>query len=241
MKKLCFIFLLTVPLVVLVGCNTVSKNDNNANQNLQIERTGTVSNSQSLNILTNNFNDENNNTMPENGTQNTVQEPQPTEPPVNEPVKSEPVETVLAEFSTTIKSRASNRLNNIQITCSKLNGTTVESGKSFSFCQTVGKATEEKGYKKADVIVDKQVTQALGGGNCQVSSTLYNAILKVSDFKVTERHPHGKKVNYVPEGKDAAVSYGSKDLKFVNNTSNTIKIYASTDNKKVSIKIVSVK
>lgn len=234
MKKLCFIFLLTVPLVVLVGCNTVSKNDNNVEQNFHAERTGSVSNEQSVN--------ENNNTVPENETdQNAVQEPQSTEPPTNEPAKSEPVETVLAEFSTTIKSKASNRLNNIQITCSKLNGTTVESGKSFSFCQTVGKATEEKGYKKADVIVDKQVTQALGGGNCQVSSTLYNAILKVSDFKVTERHPHGKKVNYVPEGKDAAVSYGSKDLKFVNNTSNTIKIYASTDNKKVSIKIVSVK
>ena len=230
MKKLCFIFLLAIPLVVLAGCNTVSKNDNNVNQNLQVGRTGSVSNEQSVN--------ENNNTVPENETdQNAVQEPQPTEPPA----KSEPVETVLAEFSTTIKSRASNRLNNIQITCSKLNETTVESGKSFSFCQTVGKATEEKGYKKADVIVDKQVTQALGGGNCQVSSTLYNDILKVSDFKVTERHPHGKKVNYVPEGKDAAVSYGSKDLKFVNNTSNTIKIYASTDNKKVSIKIVSVK
>lgn len=239
MKKLCFIFLLTVPLVLLVGCNTVSKNDNNAGQNFQAERTGSVSNEQSVN---NSSVNENNNTVPENETdQNAVQEPQPTEPPANEPAKSEPVETVLAEFSTTIKSRASNRLNNIQITCSKLNGTTVESGKSFSFCQTVGKATEEKGYKKADVIVDKQVTQALGGGNCQVSSTLYNAILKVSDFKVTERHPHGKKVNYVPEGKDAAVSYGSKDLKFVNNTSNTIKIYASTDNKKVSIKIVSVK
>lgn len=230
MKKLCFIFLLAIPLVVLAGCNTVSKNDNNVNQNLQVGRTGSVSNEQSVN--------ENNNTVPENETdQNAVQEPQPTEPPA----KSEPVETVLAEFSTTIKSKASNRLNNIQITCSKLNETTVESGKSFSFCQTVGKATEEKGYKKADFIVDKQVTQALGGGNCQVSSTLYNAILKVSDFKVTERHPHGKKVNYVPEGKDAAVSYGSKDLKFVNNTSNTIKIYASTDNKKVSIKIVSVK
>ena len=230
MKKLCFIFLLAIPLVVLAGCNTVSKNDNNVNQNLQVGRTGSVSNEQSVN--------ENNNTVPENETdQNAVQEPQPTEPPA----KSELVETVLAEFSTTIKSKASNRLNNIQITCSKLNETTVESGKSFSFCQTVGKATEEKGYKKADVIVDKQVTQALGGGNCQVSSTLYNAILKVSDFKVTERHPHGKKVNYVPEGKDAAVSYGSKDLKFVNNTSNTIKIYASTDNKKVSIKIVSVK
>ncbi len=239
MKKLYFIFLLAIPLVILAGCNTVSKNDNNVNQNLQVGRTGSVSNEQSVN---NSSVDENNNSVTENETdQNAVQEPQPTEPPANEPAKSEPVETVLAEFSTTIKSRASNRLNNIQITCSKLNGTTVESGKSFSFCQTVGKATEEKGYKKADVIVDKQVTQALGGGNCQVSSTLYNAILKVSDFKVTERHPHGKKVNYVPEGKDAAVSYGSKDLKFVNNTSNTIKIYASTDNKKVSIKIVSVK
>lgn len=239
MKKLCFIFLLAIPLVILAGCNTVSKNDNNVNQNLQVGRTGSVSNEQSVN---NSSVDENNNSVTENETdQNAVQEPQPTEPPANEPAKSEPVETVLAEFSTTIKSRASNRLNNIQITCSKLNGTIVESGKSFSFCQTVGKATEEKGYKKADVIVDKQVTQALGGGNCQVSSTLYNAILKVSDFKVTERHPHGKKVNYVPEGKDAAVSYGSKDLKFVNNTSNTIKIYASTDNKKVSIKIVSVK
>ena len=239
MKKLYFIFLLAIPLVILAGCNTVSKNDNNVNQNLQVGRTGSVSNEQSVN---NSSVDENNNSVTENETdQNAVQEPQPTEPPANEPAKSEPVETVLAEFSTTIKSRASNRLNNIQITCSKLNGTIVESGKSFSFCQTVGKATEEKGYKKADVIVDKQVTQALGGGNCQVSSTLYNAILKVSDFKVTERHPHGKKVNYVPEGKDAAVSYGSKDLKFVNNTSNTIKIYASTDNKKVSIKIVSVK
>lgn len=238
MKKLYFIFLLTVPLIVLAGCNTVSKNDNNVNQNFQAERTGSVFNEQSAN----NSSDNQNNTSSENETdQNTVQEPQPTEPPVNEPAKSEPVETVLAEFSTTIKSKASNRLNNIQITCSKLNGTTVESGKNFSFCQTVGKATEEKGYKKADVIIDKQVTQALGGGNCQVSSTLYNAILKVPDFKVTERHPHGKKVNYVPEGKDAAVSYGSKDLKFVNNTSNTIKIYASTDNKKVSIKIVSVK
>ena len=239
MKKLYFIFLLAIPLVILAGCNTVSKNDNNVNQNLQVGRTGSVSNEQSVN---NSSVDENNNSVTENETdQNAVQESQPTEPPANEPAKSEPVETVLAEFSTTIKSRASNRLNNIQITCSKLNGTTVESGKSFSFCQTVGKTTEEKGYKKADVIVDKQVTQALGGGNCQVSSTLYNAILKVSDFKVTERHPHGKKVNYVPEGKDAAVSYGSKDLKFVNNTSNTIKIYASTDNKKVSINIVSVK
>ena len=159
----------------------------------------------------------------------------------NSEQSASPIETEIASFTTKIYTKDSDRQNNISITCSSLNDTTIENGQTFSFCNTVGKATSSKGYKKADVIVDKQVTQALGGGNCQVSSTLYNAILKVSDFKVTERHPHGKKVNYVPEGKDAAVSYGSKDLKFVNNTSNTIKIYASTDNKKVSIKIVSVK
>ena len=150
-------------------------------------------------------------------------------------------EEEISSYSSPLKSKASGRLNNIKITCSALNGTIVHKGDTFSFCNTLGPSTAEKGYEKADVIINGETEQALGGGNCQVSSTLYNAILKVSDFKVTERHPHGKKVNYVPEGKDAAVSYGSKDLKFVNNTSNTIKIYASTDNKKVSIKIVSVK
>ena len=83
--------------------------------------------------------------------------------------------------------------------------------------------------------------KGLGGGNCQVSTTLYNAILNAPSLVITERHSHSNKVPYIQNGKDAAVATGSYDLKFVNNTSNTIKIYASTDNKKVSIKIVSVK
>lgn len=240
MKRIVLIFILIFPILILSGCNTVS----NTNENVEVQRTGVSSNEEAQN---NNSSEENSNTSSENNsaenntdeTNNTLTENQVTEE--KQETAKEPTETVLSEFSTTLKSKSSNRLNNIQLTCSKLNGTTVKSNEEFSFCKTIGKVTEEKGYKKADVIINKEVTQALGGGNCQVSSTLYNAVLNVPNLKVTERHPHGKKVNYVPEGKDAAVSYGSKDFKFINNTSNTIKIYASTDNKKVSIKIVALK
>lgn len=80
-----------------------------------------------------------------------------------------------------------------------------------------------------------------GGGNCQVSSTLYNAVLEVPSLEVTERHEHSNDVPYVKDGKDAAVAYGSYDFKFVNNTGNDIKIKASTDNSNVTITINSLK
>ena len=124
--------------------------------------------------------------------------------------------------------------------CSTLNDTTVENGKTFSFTSTVGKATSGKGYKKADVFKNGDVIEALGGGLCQVSTTLYNAVLKVSDIKVTERHSHSNKVPYISSGKDAAVSYGTYDLKFVNNTGNTIKIQASNTKNNVTIKILKL-
>ena len=87
---------------------------------------------------------------------------------------------------------------------------------------------------------DGKEVQSLGGGNCQVSSTLYNAVLDVPDLKVTERHEHGKKVSYVPDGKDAAVSYGSIDFKFKNNTDNNIKLYFETDDVTLTVKIVKL-
>ena len=80
----------------------------------------------------------------------------------------------------------------------------------------------------------------MGGGNCQISSTLYNAVLTVPDFKVVERHEHGRDVSYVPDGKDAAVSYGSIDFKFKNNTGNNIKLYFSTDDVTLSVRIVKL-
>lgn len=127
-------------------------------------------------------------------------------------------EQEIAAFSTKIYSKDSERQNNVSITCSKLNDTIVENGKTFSFCDTVGKATSSKGYQKADVFRDGEKIKALGGGNCQVSTTLYNAVLKIPELKVTERHEHSNSVPYIKEGKDAAVSYGTYDLKFVNNT-----------------------
>ena len=154
----------------------------------------------------------------------------------------EPVikEVELSSFSTPLKSKASGRLTNISITCTTLNNTIVKSGETFSFCSTIGQTTADKGYQEADVIVHGKKEKALGGGNCQVSTTLYNAVLAVPTLKVTERHEHGKNVNYIEDGKDAAVAYGSMDLKFINNSEYDIKIAASSDSNNVYITLYSM-
>lgn len=152
-----------------------------------------------------------------------------------------PVETDISSFSTNLTGDSA-RLNNINITCNTLNGTTIKAGDTFSFNSIVGQPSAEKGYQEADVIVDKKVEKGYGGGNCQVSTTIYNAALEVEGIEVTERHPHKKKVTYIEEGKDAAVSYsGGLDLKFTNNTGNDIKIYASSDNDSVDVRIVELR
>ena len=83
--------------------------------------------------------------------------------------------------------------------------------------------------------------KAFGGGNCQVSSTLYNAVMAVSNLVVTERHAHSNNVPYVPKGKDAAVAYGSYDFKFRNDTGHDIKITCSSDGSNVTINLISIK
>lgn len=157
-----------------------------------------------------------------------------------EPEPAKQTETQIADFTTKIYTKDSERQNNVSITCSTLNDTFVDNGATFSFCDTVGKATTDKGYQKADVFQDGEKVQALGGGNCQVSSTLYNAVLKVDSLKVTERHEHSNSVPYVSKGKDAAVAYGSYDFKFINNSGSKIKISASCDNDYVYIKIFKI-
>lgn len=149
-------------------------------------------------------------------------------------------EEEIASYSTKLGSSSEGRLTNIRITCGKLNGTVVSAGDTFSFCDTTGPSKAEEGYKEATVFLNGEEIQALGGGNCQVSSTLYNAVLAVSDLDVIERHEHGKHVSYVPEGKDAAVSYGSIDFKFKNNTGNKIKLYFSSDDETLSVRIVKL-
>jgi vancomycin resistance protein YoaR len=154
--------------------------------------------------------------------------------------ESKTTEQEIASFSTKIYNKDSERQNNITITCSTLNNTKIPAGTTFSFCNTVGKATSDKGYQEADIIIDGKKEQGLGGGNCQVSTTLYNAVLAVPNLQVTERHEHSGRVPYVAEGKDAAVAYGSYDFKFVNNTGATIKILAQNTADAITIKLIKI-
>ena len=149
-----------------------------------------------------------------------------------------PVEEQIATFSTKIHTKDSARQNNIQITCNTLNGTTVPNGSTFSFCNTVGPSSSSKGYQKAD-IYDRNGNKikGYGGGNCQISTTLYNALLTVPSLVVTERHEHSNYVPYIQEGKDAAVAYGSYDLKFRNDSGYTVKILASASSDAVTVSL----
>lgn len=145
----------------------------------------------------------------------------------------------LAHYSTKL-SGDTNRRTNIKLSCQAINGTIVEPGQTFSFNQVVGNPTSDKGYLEADVIINDRITKGIGGGNCQVSSTLYNAALESNNIEIIERNNHGQKVSYVPEGKDAAVAYGKLDMKFKNNTGSKIKLYMSSDDNNVYAKIVSL-
>lgn len=147
-------------------------------------------------------------------------------------------EVEMAQFTTKIYNKDKARQNNMRITCDTLTNKEVKPGEVFSFCNTVGKATTAKGYQEADIYVDGKKTQGLGGGNCQISTTLYNTVIQIPELEVIERHTHSGKVPYIKDGKDAAVAYGSYDFKFKNNSSNTIKIVISNDTQSVTAKIL---
>ena len=149
-------------------------------------------------------------------------------------------EIEIANFSTRIHNKDEERQNNIGITCKTLSSKEIKPGETFSFCDTVGKSTSSKGYQKADIYVDGKKEQGLGGGNCQVSTTLYNAVLQVPGLEIVERHQHSGHVPYVEAGKDAAVAYGAYDFKFKNNTQNTIKIVMENTPENVTARILQV-
>lgn len=147
----------------------------------------------------------------------------------------------ISDFSTKLPKDTKARYSNIELACKTLNNTIVKSGETFSLWNVLGCPTKEKGYEKAKSFTsDGKVTQSYGGGICQVSTTIYNAILKIDGIKVTERHEHSKDVVYIDDGKDAAVSYKSADLKFKNNLDYDIKIKADVKNNKVVIKIEKI-
>lgn len=164
----------------------------------------------------------------------------PTTPPSETPTE-EPKEEQIATYTTTIYDKDANRVSNIALANSKLNGKIIKNGESFSFNNTIGPMNEQQGFKKA-LGFDAKGKKILisGGGLCQISSTLYNAVL-IANLNVTERHAHSRRVYYVPKDKDATIAYGTLDFQFVNNSGSDIKILASNDNVHVTITLMKIK
>ena len=109
-------------------------------------------------------------------------------------------------------------------------------GDTFSYNQTLGERTVAAGYKNGKIYENGEVVDGIGGGICQISSTLYNAVL-MANMKVTERRNHQFVTSYVPAGRDATVVYGLTDFKFKNNRDYPIRIRTNTSGKKVRIYI----
>lgn len=152
-------------------------------------------------------------------------------------------EVLLCDYSTKLLGSDENRNTNIELACNEIDGTVVEPGDTFSFWEIVEETSKEKGYKEAEALDGNgERIDALGGGICQISSTIYNAVLKKEkSLEVIERHPHSDRVAYVPEGKDASVNYGTADFRFKNNLNVPIKIYTRLENKKVIAEIYELR
>lgn len=145
------------------------------------------------------------------------------------------IETKIASFSSNIYDQDENRVHNITLAISKINETIIKEGEVFSFNNTVGPMGADQGFKEAiGFDSNGKNIKMLGGGMCQISSTLYNAAL-IANLEIIERHPHSKRVYYVPKDKDATIYYGVLDLKFKNTTENDIKIIATNDDSNVTI------
>ena len=131
----------------------------------------------------------------------------------------------------------SNRNTNLKLACKAINGKLIRPGETFSYNQTLGQRTEAKGYKPAGAYMAGKTVETIGGGICQVSSTLYYACLK-ADLEIVERTAHGYTVSYMPYGMDATVSWGSLDYKFKNNTDYPIRIEAWVSGGQVHVKLI---
>lgn len=147
---------------------------------------------------------------------------------------------VMSEFTTRFSEGKATRASNIRTAVSKINGLVLAPGEQFSFNKTVGKRTVESGFKVAGVYKNGKHDVDLGGGICQVSTTLYNAAL-FANLKIPRRQNHSMPVPYVPLGRDATVDYGSADLVLENNTEQPIAISASVVPGSITFRVLGKK
>ena len=240
-KKLGIFIIIGLLALIGIGVYFYIKNTKSSDEQINYEanRTSAETNNSNESNEDNSSTEENTSKNQATSTENTNTNSENTQVADN---TSKTIEEQLSAFSTKIYSNDSNRTKNMQITSTTLNGTIVKNGETFSFCNTVGPATSSKGYLEADIFDNNgNKKKGYGGGNCQVSSTLYNAVLAVSSLTVIERHPHSNYVPYVQKGKDAAVAYGSYDFKFRNDTGNDVKILSSVSDGLVNISLMSLK
>lgn len=134
----------------------------------------------------------------------------------------------LGSQMTSFKTSSANRINNIKLAAEKINGLILNPGEEFSYNGSVGQRTEAAGFKKAGAYSNGEVVQEIGGGICQVSSTLYCAVL-YANLSITDRTCHYFPVDYLPAGLDATVSWKTPDFKFKNNRDYPIKLVATVD------------
>lgn len=147
---------------------------------------------------------------------------------------------LLSQFSTSFTSSGYNRSNNIILSSAKLNGLVLMPGEEFSYNQAVGQRTKAAGFRKAGAYSNGKVVQEVGGGICQVSSTLYNAVL-YANLEIVERTNHYFNPGYVKAGLDATVSWGGPDFRFKNNRNYPIRIVTDTSGKKLKVYIYGLK
>ena len=154
--------------------------------------------------------------------------------------KNNEYKDLISTFTTYYDSSNVSRENNLILSANKINNHEIKSGEEFSYNKVVGKRTIENGYDEAKAYIGGKISKDIGGGVCQISSTLYNAII-LANLEVTERHNHFFKVSYLPVGQDATVSWNSSDFKFINNRNNPIKIEAIVGDGIVKINIYGTK
>ncbi|MCL1862342.1 MAG: VanW family protein [Defluviitaleaceae bacterium] len=143
----------------------------------------------------------------------------------------------LAHHTTTFDTADKGRETNITLATEAINGAVIKPGDTFSFNQTIGSTTEERGYKKAVIYRDGEKAENFGGGVCQVSTTLCNAVMNAG-MTIVERHDHSLPVNYAEAGKEAATSQNGKlDFKFKNEKQHAVLIHSSAENGTISITI----
>jgi vancomycin resistance protein YoaR len=143
----------------------------------------------------------------------------------------------IAFYRTSLAYRTDAQRHNIRQAAMALDGVVVEPGETFSFNQMVGPRTPERGYRDAFAYMERDLVTSIGGGICQVSSTVYNATA-LAGLAIVERHPHSRRVDSVPPGRDATVWYGNTDFKFKNSQHNPVRLSVRASNEALYVAVM---